>query len=113
MLNKKAQALIEFILLLPIVLIIIFSTIDLFNLLVKKQELLNKLDDEVTLVTKKGKSFKDLEQTLEDKNTDITFKEEEKSLTIILKHKVNWFSPITELFFKNYQITLKRVIPYE
>ena len=113
MLNKKAQALIEFILLLPIVLIIIFSTIDLFSLLIRKQELLNKLDDEIALVTKKGETFEELEKKLEDKNTDISFKEDEKSVTIILKHNIDWFSPITELFFKNYNITLKRVVPYE
>ena len=88
MLNKKAQALIEFVLLLPVLIIIVFSAIDVFNLYLKKQELANKLDDEIKLIEKNKETVVDLEKNLEEDNIEITFKETENYLTINAKEKV-------------------------
>ena len=65
MLNKKAQALIEFVLLLPIIIIIIFSSIDLFNMMVKKNDLINTLDDDLAISKKHNETVQDLITRLE------------------------------------------------
>ena len=43
--NRKAQALIEFVLILPILIMILFAIIDFGNIFVTKSSLENKLDD--------------------------------------------------------------------
>lgn len=113
MLNKKAQALVEFVLLLPIILLIIFSSIDVFNLLLKKQELINIVDDEVKLVENGKETVVDFEKKLEKDKIDISFIEEDDYLTIEISKKIDWISPITDMILSNYNIKLKRVIPYE
>ena len=43
--NKKAQALVEFVLILPILIMILFSIIDFGNIFVTKSNLENKIND--------------------------------------------------------------------
>lgn len=111
MLTKKGQALIEFVLLLPVILILIFSGIDVLNLILKKNDLSSQVNDQIVLLEEKKESLIDLEKNLESKNIDITFKENTKSITIIAKKEVSWISPITELILKRYTISIERVIP--
>jgi len=113
MLNKKGQALIEFILLLPIIIIIIFTSIDVFNLILNKNELNTKLNDEIVLFENKKITITDLESKLEEDDIDTTFKEEDNYITIIAKKEVKWISPITSAILKHYTISTKRVIPLE
>ena len=49
MLNKKAQALVEFILVLPVIILIILGSIDILNIVIKKNELENKVSDQIIL----------------------------------------------------------------
>ncbi len=113
MLSKKGQALIEFVLLLPIIIILLFSSIDVINLILKKNELSTKLNDHITLLEENKENIVDLEKELEDENIDITFKEKSKSIVIVAKKEIKWISPITELILKKYMISIKRVIPLE
>lgn len=112
-LNKKAQALIEFVLLLPIIIILIFCSIDIFNLVLKKNDLTNRLNDEIVLIESKKESITDLEIKLESEDIDIKFEEKDKYITIIATKEVKWLSPITSAILKNYSIKAKRVIPLE
>ncbi len=113
MLTKKGQALVEFVLLLPIIIILIFSSIDVLNLILKKNELSTMLNDHINLFENKKENMIDLEKSLERDNIDITFKENTKSVTVIAKKEIKWISPVTELILKNYTISIKRVIPLE
>ena len=113
MLTKKGQALIEFVLLLPIIIILFFSSIDVINLILKKNDLSSKVNDQIVLFEENKESIVDLENNLENDNIDITFKENSKSITIIAKKEIKWISPITELILKKYAITIERVIPLE
>lgn len=113
MFNKKGQALIEFVLLLPVVIILIFSSIDVLNLLLKKNDLNNRLNDEIALFENKGETIIDLEKKLEKENIDIKFKQKDNYTAIIATKEIKWISPITEAILKNYTITVKRVIPLE
>lgn len=113
MLNKKAQALIEFVLLLPVIIVLIFSSIDVLNLILKKNNLSTRLNDEIILYENKKETITDLEKRLEFENIDITFSQKDKYITIIASKKIKWISPITESILKDYTIKIKRVIPFE
>ena len=113
MLTKKGQALIEFVLLLPIIIILIFSNIDILNLILNKNNINTKLNDEIVMFEENKQSIVDLEKNLEKENIDITFTENSNSILIIFKKEIKWISPITELVLKNYTISTERVIPLE
>ena len=113
MLTKKGQALIEFVLLLPIIIILIFSSIDILNLILNKNNINTKLNDEIVMFEENKQSIVDLEKNLEKENIDITFTENSNSISIIAKKEIKWISPITELVLKNYTISTERVIPLE
>ena len=113
MINRRGQALIEFVLLLPIIVILIFSSIDVLNLVFKKNELNTKLNDEILLVEKGKESITDLEIRLESKNIDITFKQKDNYVTVIAKEEIKWTSPITSAILNKFTITAKRVITIE
>ena len=113
MLNKKGQALIEFVLILPIVLLLIFSSIDLFSVMLKKNDLVNKLDDELLLVKKDKKTLENLTKDFKKDNVVIEINKNKDYIEVTAKQKVDWFSPTTKLVLKDYTITVKRVIPLE
>ena len=113
MLNKNAQALIEFILLLPVIIILIFSSIDIFNLIIKKNNLSTRVNDEIVLLESKKETFIEFEKRLESENIDITFKTNDDYIIIKAEKEVKWISPITESILSNFTISLERVIPLE
>lgn len=113
MINKKGQALIEFVLLLPIIVILIFSSIDVLNLILKKNDLNTRLNDEIVLLENKKETISDLEIRLESENIDITFKQHDEYVTVIATKEIKWISPITTAILKNYTIQAKRVITLE
>ena len=109
--NRKGQALVEFVLILPIILLIIFTSIDIGNLILVKNDLNNTLNDEIKLLEKKSITLKELKKDLKDYKLEI--KEEDKLINIKITKKVSWISPITKMVLPNYDITSKRVIPNE
>lgn len=111
--NKKGQALIEFVLLLPIIVILIFSSIDVLNLLLKKNELSTRLNDEIVLFENKKETITDLEIRLESENIDIKFDKNDKYITVIASKNMKWISPITSAILNDYTIKTKRVITIE
>lgn len=112
-LNKRGQALIEFVLLLPIIIILIFSSIDVLNLVLRKNDLNTRVNDEIVLFENKKETITDLEQRLESEGIDVTFKQEDKYVTVIATQEIKWISPVTTTILKNYTIKTKRVISFE
>ena len=110
--NNKGQALVEFILILPIVLIIIFTTLDIINLAIQKNDLENKVNDEINLVTSGKVTLYHLEHTF-DENYKLTIQKNDKYINISIVKHTRWISPITKLILPNYNIEVKRVIPNE
>ena len=101
--NKKGQALIEFILIMPIFLILIMSLIDVGNIYIKKYEL-NKHLQVVETMYQNNKS----EQiALYTSNNDLTIEEQRENdlITIILRKKVKINAPfLTNILGKNHTI---------
>ena len=94
--NRKGQALVEFVLILPVFILILFAIVDFGTILSKKNELENDSMDIVSLV-KNGTTIEDINK----KYTDITITENVKVIT-----------PGLNLILGNpYKITVERVIP--
>ena len=106
--NKKGQALVEFVLILPVVLILIFSSIDVFFLAMEKNELNSVLNDEIELFINNKIDVDTMKNDL--KKYNVKTKKDDKYLTIKISKKVKWISPVTNMILKNYTITSKKVI---
>lgn len=103
--NQKGQALMEFILIVPILLIILMAMIDFGNIIYQKYTLENNLDDIIDLY--KNKEHTQIKTYTQDHN--LTFHHQNKTITITKNIKVN--TPILNNILKNpYQIKTERTI---
>lgn len=110
--NKKGQALVEFVIILPIFLFMVLATIDIGKILYFNSELESKMDDVITMYQNKN-SIDDIKTSLETGNnkTDLNIKETEKNIKFIITKKVDIITPGLNLIFDNpYKIEVKRVI---
>ncbi len=110
-LNQKGQALIEFILLLPIFIFMLFAVIDLGKILYIKNNLEGKMEEVVSAV--ESKSLEEVKKDLQLEKDFITVEVQtgEKYKTIFLKKNVEILTPGLNLLLKNpYEATAKRVI---
>ena len=107
--NKKGQALIEFILILPIILLILVYIIDIGNIFMQKYNLNNSLET-ITELYQNGK-LKEL-HTYAAKE-DLTFEEktEGSMVTIKITKKVKVSAPgLSKIIGKNYKIETHKSI---
>ncbi len=103
--NKKGQALIEFILILPVLLLILFMIIDFGKIILCKNHLENTLSNVVTLKENNG----DIKTYLSQDEYKITYKIEDNK--IILETKLDLITPGLKNILKNpYKVTVERRI---
>ncbi len=110
--TNKGQALVEFILILPVLLLLIFVTIDIFNLINNKNNLETKVSDQIKLLTSNKITLEQFQNNF-DKNYDVKIKKENEYIEIYVSKTNNWISPITKLILSDEKINVKRVIPNE
>lgn len=111
--NKKGQALAEFVMLLPVLVILLFLIIDVANIYFKKAELENTLDSVCDMVID-GKDRTYILDKID--NNDITYDvkiDGSGYATVYLNYSVKPITPGAYSLFKNIKITTKRVILYE
>lgn len=107
--NEKGQALIEFVLILPLFLLMVIGTIDLGNIVYKKYSLEGKLDYVVDLY--KNESEVKLNNYLNEENLDVTLNQKASYTEIILIDHSKVSTPILkEIIGNNYKIEAKRTI---
>ena len=107
--NNKGQALIEFILILPILLILTIGIFDLFNIQNKKYELANDLDyiSELYINNKEN----EIEEYLNKKEILLTKVQNENFLELTLTKKVTLITPGLNKILENpFTITVKRSV---
>ena len=113
MLKKHdGQALVEFVILLPIFIFMIFAVIDFGKIWSIANNLESRMDDVVTLY-KENSSLEIIENDLNLKTDSIALEiqEEEKTTNIFLKKEVDIITPGLNLILKNpYEAKVKRVI---
>ena len=119
--NKKAQALIEFVLILPILIMLLFAIIDFGSIFICKSELENKINDayEVAKTSKNTSTLYDeIEKTItESSNRDIKieleFDSESDFMTIRLVSEIKTITPgLNIIIGYPYEVSTERVIKY-
>ena len=107
--NRKGQALIEFVLILPIFILILFATVDFGLILSKKNELENISVDVVSMI-KSNKSINEISSMY----PDISINEESNNgyTKVIISKEVDIMTPGLNLILGNpYKIEIERSIP--
>ena len=107
--NKKGQALVEFILILPVLLLIAMAMIDIGNIFLKKYD----LNKDLETVTELYKSNDTKKLGVYLANEDLTLEDESKNgmITLTLKKNVEISAPgLTNILGKNYEIKTTKTI---
>lgn len=108
--NNKGQALIEFVLILPVFLFILFAIIDFGIIFSTKSNLENDSVDIIGLY-KNGTSLEELKNKYTDNDINISI--EEDYYTISISTTINLITPgFNRIFGDPYVINVERVVPY-
>ena len=110
--NKKGQALVEFVIILPIFIFMILATIDIGKILFYSNKLESKMDDVITMYNNEVIE-KEIEKNLNSdiKKTKLYIKENNKYIEFKIEKEVDIITPGFNLLFDNpYNVTSKRVI---
>lgn len=114
--NRKGQALIEFILLLPVLVFILLCIID-FGIIFSKNNKLESIINDVVTMYKKSESFETINKYMEENHRALELKiinEENKFISFTLKEEIDILTPGLNLILGDpYLIEIKRVIYYE
>ena len=106
--NKKGQALIEFVLILPIFLFILFAIIDFGMIFSTKSNLENDSNDIINLF-KSGTSLEELKEIYDDNDIDIYQKEE--YYTFSISTSVKLITPGFNRIFGETLVEAKAILP--
>lgn len=110
--KNKGQALVEFIIILPVLLLLILAAIDFGNILYKKYMLENDLDHVVELV--RQNKITEVNYYVKENNIKSDIQTHSTTTTIILSKKVSVNAPgLNRILGRNYQIEASRVIVNE
>ena len=110
--NRKGQALVEFVLILPVLIIILLAIVDFGNILVSKNKLENDATDIIRII-KNDESTLDLNEEYSNIDIEITdYKEGYKKVIITSEVKINTFI-LDKILGNPCKINTERVIPYE
>ena len=107
--NKKGQALVEFVIILPIFILLVFCLIDFGRIISIKNDLENKISDVVTFY-QNGNSKDEIIQLINKNSKDkinIEFVTEGEYVTINLVKKINPITPGITYIKKDLLIYLK------
>ena len=105
--NRKGQALVEFVLILPVFILIVFAMIDFGMILNKKNELENTSVDIVSMLNN-GVELNDIKNRYND--IDISVKKDGKYTKVILSDDIKIITPgINRIFGEKYKAEVERV----
>ena len=105
--NNKGQALVEFALILPVIIIIIIYIIDLSSILIQKYKLESDIDLIVTLYNEKKQD--EINTYIQNNNVIIDYKTENNLTTIELKKSIKTSLPLVNRIMGN-NINTKRIV---
>jgi len=114
--SENAQALIEFILILPVLLLILFALIDFGRLFFEKIQLENRLQNSLEILTKKNNYEEALKILNEGQAQKATLETEyqESYLKVKTTLEIPLLTPGLSLLLKDFhQIKIERTVPYE
>lgn len=110
--NKKGQALVEFIIILPIFMMLVLGVIDIGKVLYSKIILEDKISDAITLY-QDGKDLNEIKSKLNmvSDKMDLSMKEDEQYIVFSLSKDIEIITPGLNFIFNNpYNLEVKRSI---
>lgn len=108
--NRKGQALVEFVLILPIFIMILFSIVDFGMIFNKKNELENISIDIINLLNNNNNKIEEIQK--EYPKVDIKLTNEEKYTIVEISTKVNIITPgLNRVLGNPYIVKVERKIP--
>ena len=108
--NRKGQALVEFVLILPVFLMILFAIVDFGMILSSKSKLENTSTDLVMLILN-GETVSSVSREYSDLEIDVK-KYNDKYQKVIIIQNVKLITPFLDRVLGNpFQIKVERVIP--
>jgi hypothetical protein len=115
--NNKGQALIEFVIILPILLILILGIIDIGRIIYEKNRLENINNDVIDLINNKKLSDSEIENKLKSNyniSLSLEIERKEKNIIIKLSRKIDVLTPGLGLAIDDpYKVEVSRVINNE
>lgn len=109
--NRKGQALVEFVLILPVFIFLLFAVYDFGMIFNTKNKLENDSTD-IALLYKNGKSIDEIKNIYTDVIVNIT--RDNGYDNVIIKDNVKLITPgLNRVLGNPYQVEVKRYIPYE
>ena len=114
--NKRGQALVEFVIILPIFIFMLLSIMDIGRIIYFQNEMVSELSDVVSLY-RNSYSYDDIkdELSLEDKAVSLEIKNDNnETITFYLKKTTDVVTPGLGVILGNpHTITVERTIAYE
>ena len=109
--NQKGQAFLEFVLILPIIVLLLLGVVSIGIIFIRKNELENQVVDIIQIWKEQDSSLKELENLLKKEGLEVSIMKNATTsfVTIQVKEKVPLLGPIQ----KEFPIEVKRVIPLE
>lgn len=114
--KKRGQALVEFIIILPVLIMLFFGAVDFGRIILKKNNL-ESLSNDIVSMYEEGKTYDEIDEYLKASDgsygIEITNKDN-KYIEFILKSKIEFITPgLKQILGKDYEAETKRVISYE
>ena len=112
--NKRGQALVEFIIILPLIIIVMLAIIDYGSISFNKNKMEGLINDIDRMYTN-SESIDEIKNFVSknDSDIDISFVDDDKYTKIILKKNFKYITPGIESILKNNEIKVERVIYHE
>lgn len=114
--NKKGQALVEFVIILPIFIFMLLSIIDIGKIIYFRNQLVSELNEVVDLY-KNQKSYDEIAEAMNLQEEGVTLEiknQDNEVITFFLKRDVEIITPgLNVIFDSPYTVTVERVLSYE
>ena len=108
MLNKKGQALIEFIMILPVFLMLVIGMIDFGKIIYEKYTLQNKLDLVVNLYT--TNKIDNMNSYINDNQLKLKIEKNSNYITLTITKEVNIATPVLNKILNNPYIVEESIV---
>lgn len=107
--NNKGQALVEFIIVLPILLLIVMAIVDFGNIFTKKYSLENDLD--IISDMYNSQEYDSISSYAKNNGINVNYEKEDSFITISLSKNVKINTPIlNNILGKNYELVARKTI---
>lgn len=107
--NRRGQALVEFVLVIPVFILLVLGTIEFGNIIYQKYELENHIDYVVDLYT--NNEYEEITTYVDKNNIKVTYQNDTKYTKIILVKNVDISAPVvSNILGSSYEIKVDRTI---